>query len=71
MQVRLSNHALGGRLADHEVVMPAAEGNHWQWVMTAGQVPELLMPADMIDRVPQTALAVAYAQTLFEIGLVR
>jgi hypothetical protein len=71
MQVRLSNHALAGPLVDREVVMPAAEGNHWQWVMTAGQVPELLMPADMVERIPQTALAVAYVQALFEVGLLR
>jgi hypothetical protein len=71
MQVRLSNHALAGPLVDREVVMPAAEGNHWQWVMTTDQVPDLLMPADMVERVPQTALAVAYVQTLFEVGLLR
>jgi hypothetical protein len=71
MQVRLSNHALAGPLAESEVVMPAAEGNHWQWVMTSGQVPGLLMPADMVERVPQTALAVAYVQSLFEAGLLR
>jgi hypothetical protein len=71
MQVRLSNHALAGPLVDREVVMPAAEGNHWQWVMTAGQVPELLMPPDMVERIPQPALAVAYVQALFEVGLLR
>jgi hypothetical protein len=69
MQVRLVNHALGGPLADVEVVGPAAEGNHWQWPLTANDLSPLLQPPTMSERMPHEALLVAYYQTLHEAGL--
>jgi pimeloyl-ACP methyl ester carboxylesterase len=68
MQVRLSNQALGGPVAGTEVVLPAAEGNHWQWEFTKGQLDSALIPDDMIERVPQLAYIVSYTQVLFEAG---
>ncbi|RLB57224.1 MAG: hypothetical protein DRJ42_01080 [Deltaproteobacteria bacterium] len=69
MQVRLENQRLGGPVAEVEIVMPVAEGNHWQWELATGAVDEQTMPADMTDRIPHRSLLTAYAQTLYEVGL--
>jgi len=70
MQVLLAKQSLGGPLADREVMLPVAEGNHWQWEYTEGQM-DALMPAHMTERARQRELLVAYAQSLFEAGLLR
>ena len=69
MQVRLENQSLGDPLTDSEIVAPVAEGNHWQWQLATGIVPEAVMPARMTDRIPHRELLVAYFQTLAEAGL--
>ncbi len=69
MQVRLENQELGGRVADIEVVGPVAEGNHWQWELATGAVPEAVMPAEMTEKIPHREFMVAYFQTLAEAGL--
>ncbi len=69
MQVRLDNQSYGGPIADLEIEGPVAEGNHWQWELTSGALPEAVMPASMTDRIPHRALMVAYFQTLAEVGL--
>jgi hypothetical protein len=69
MQVLLSGQTLGGPVADREVILPVAEGNHWQWELNDGAVPENVMPARMSRGVPRDALMVAYFQTLAELSL--
>ncbi len=69
MQVRLENQRLGGAIADMEVVGPVAEGNHWQWELATGAVPESVMPAEMTSKIPHREFMVAYFQTLTEAGL--
>jgi len=69
MQVRLANQRIGGPVQDLEVVEPVAEGNHWQWELATGAVPENVMPADMTERIPHEALLVAHYQALAEVGL--
>lgn len=69
MQVRLENQSLGGPVGGVEIVMPVAEGNHWQWELATGAVNEATMPADMTDRIPHRALLTAYVQALYEVGL--
>jgi len=69
MQVRLENQSLGGSVADLEVVGPVAEGNHWQWELATGAVPESVMPAEMTSKIPHREFMVAYFQTLTEAGL--
>lgn len=71
MQVRLDNQILGGPVADLEVMSPVAEGNHWQWELATGAVPESTMPADMTERIPHRELLVGYYQTLVELGFAR
>jgi hypothetical protein len=70
MQVLLKNHTLGGPVARTEVVLPVAEGNHWQWEFRPGQLDRALIADEMLDRVPQLALVTSYAQLLFETGYV-
>jgi len=70
MQVRLENQALGGPVAEVEVVGPVAEGNHWQWQLASGIVPEHVMPGRMTDRIPHREILVAYFETLAEVGLI-
>lgn len=69
MQVRLVNQHMGGAVRDLEVVEPVAEGNHWQWELATGAVPEAVMPADMTERIPHEALLVSHYQALAEVGL--
>jgi hypothetical protein len=69
MQVLLTNQSLGGPIADLEIRSAVAEGNHWQWELVTGAVPENVMPAEMTDRIPQRALLVGYYQALAEVGL--
>lgn len=66
MQVRLSRESLGGEAADREVVLPAADGNHWQWAMNPGDIPVGIMPATMARRYPQTAAFLAIYEALHE-----
>lgn len=68
MQVRIDNQSLGGAVADLEVVSPVAEGNHWQWELPTGAVPESTMPAEMTDRIPHRELLVGHYQALLELG---
>jgi hypothetical protein len=70
MQVLLRNQTLGGPVAASEVILPVAEGNHWQWEFLPGQLDPALISAEMLERVPQLALTVSYGQLLFETGLV-
>ena len=70
MQVRLPNQSIGGSVADREVELAVAEGNHWQWELNTDDVDPNLMPAHMSERTPQTSLALAYFKTLFELGIV-
>jgi len=69
MQVRLKNQSLGDSVAQLEVVGPVAEGNHWQWELATGAVPEDTMPASMTDRIPHREILVGYFQTLVEFGV--
>jgi cysteine-rich repeat protein len=69
MQVRLFNQSLKGAIADREVMLPAAEGNHWQWELNPGAVAENVMPEEMVTRTPQPELFLAYFETLHDIGL--
>jgi pimeloyl-ACP methyl ester carboxylesterase len=69
MQVRLANQRLGGPVADVEVIGPVAEGNHWQWKLVASDLPELVMPREMIDRLPAQELFVAHFEALHDVGL--
>ncbi len=46
-----------------------ATGNHWQWELTTGEVPPVVMSPAMTERVPQRKLFVAYVRTLAEVGL--
>ncbi len=69
MQVRLENQRLGGSVADVEIQGPVAEGNHWQWELATGAVPETVMPAEMTSKIPHREFMVAYFQTLAEAGL--
>jgi hypothetical protein len=69
MQVRLARHALGGPMADVEVLSHVAEGNHWQWALGPNDLHELLIPPDMLTHVPREALWLAHVQTLYELGL--
>ena len=69
MQVRLESQHLGGPLEDDEILNPVREGNHWQWVLTAQEVPEVVMPKAMTDRIPRREYFIAYYQALHEIGL--
>jgi hypothetical protein len=71
MQVRLDNQILGGPVADLEVASPVAEGNHWQWELATGAVPESTMPVDMTDRIRHRELLVGHYQTLVELGVAR
>ena len=68
MQVRLDNQKLGGPIADLEIIGPLAEGNHWQWELATGAVPEETMPAEMTDRIPHRELLVGYYQAVIELG---
>ncbi len=68
MQVRLDNQSLGDPISGSEVLSPVAEGNHWQWELATGAVPESTMPADMTDRIPHRALLVGYYQAIVELG---
>lgn len=70
MQVRLPNQSIGGPVADREVELAVAEGNHWQWELNTDDVDPNVMPADMSERTPQTSLPLAYFTTLFELGIV-
>jgi hypothetical protein len=70
MQVRLENQPLGRNVASSEVVLRVADGNHWQWALTAEDVPERLMPARMFEGIPREAMVVAQYETLAEIGVV-
>jgi hypothetical protein len=69
MQVRLANQSLGGPIATSEIVLPVAEGNHWQWELNPGAVPENVMPQAMVDHIPQRELMLAYYETLRDIDL--
>jgi hypothetical protein len=69
MQVRLVNHPLGGDVAATEIVMPVANGNHWQWALTSTDVPERLMPSRMFAGVPREAMVAAQYEALAEVGL--
>ena len=69
MQVRLSNQSMGGPVREREVVMPVAEGNHWQWELATGALQPSLMPPEMTERIPHRELMASYAQLLFELGL--
>jgi hypothetical protein len=69
MQVRLANQSLGGSIATSEIMLPVAEGNHWQWAINAGALPEAVMPRAMVDRIPQRELMLSYYQTLRDIDL--
>jgi hypothetical protein len=69
MQVRLANQSLGGPVAPLEVVSPVAEGNHWQWELGPGDLPETAMPRAMMDRIPRAALLAGYYGALAELGL--
>jgi uncharacterized protein (TIGR03382 family) len=67
MFVRLANESLGTKL--NEIPMPVAEGNHWQWAMATGDLPDALLPKAMTDGIPREALLVGYYEALDEIGL--
>ena len=69
MQVLVQNQSLGGDIADLEVTSPIFEGNHWQWVLYDGAVPDTIMARDMTERTPHRSLLVAYYQTLNDVGL--
>ncbi len=69
MQVRLVSQAMGGPLADYEVVGPVAEGNHWQWALVPGDVPDAVIPSRMTETMPHTEMLLAYYSTFAEIGL--
>jgi hypothetical protein len=68
MQVRLENQTLGGPVAPREVTSRVAEGNHWQWQLTATETGNH-MEEEMIRRSPRNALFHAYYRALAEIGL--
>lgn len=69
MQVRLSSQQLGGSLTSYEVLGPVAEGNHWQWALVPGDVPDMAMPRRMTQGIPHSELLLAYYATFAEIGL--
>jgi pimeloyl-ACP methyl ester carboxylesterase len=69
MQMRLANQSLGGAVEDREVVGRLAEGNHWQWELLPGDVPESVMPSEMVERIPHEAMFVAHLRAVAEIGL--
>ncbi len=68
MQVRLIDQHLGGPVKEREIVWPVAEGNHWQWELEPHQIPELLIPAEMLEGIPRVELLLAHIQTLAELG---
>jgi pimeloyl-ACP methyl ester carboxylesterase len=70
MQVRLQFQTLGGPVADLEVVGRVFEGNHWQWELAVGDVPDNVMPRAMIEGLPREHLLVGYFQALAELGIV-
>jgi pimeloyl-ACP methyl ester carboxylesterase len=71
MQVRLDNQRLRAPASAVTVSLPVAEGNHWQWELAPGAVPEATMPREMADRIPHRELMVALYQALHEIGVVQ
>ncbi len=70
MQVRLQNQSLGGPIADQEVVGRVAEGNHWQWELSPGDVPDAVMSEKMIADMPRNGLLLGHLQALAEVGIV-
>lgn len=69
MQVRLVSQSMGGPLADYETPAPVAEGNHWQWALVPGDLPNAVLPNAMLETIPHSALLLAYYATFAEIGL--
>jgi pimeloyl-ACP methyl ester carboxylesterase len=67
MQVRVNNQRLRGAVADIEVRMPVAEGNHWMWELS--DVDPALMSREMVERTPQNEMMLAYYQVMLELGL--
>lgn len=70
MQVLLTRQRLGGPVADIEVLSRVAEGNHYQWGLSAEDVPDVIMPDSMSDRIPRGEFFTAWYQALHEVGLV-
>lgn len=70
MQVRLVNQGLNGPLVNREVLGRVAEGNHWQWQLKDGAVPEILMPRAMSERTPDVAMITAHYLAMFDVGVV-
>jgi hypothetical protein len=62
------NQRLAGPLAEKQILLPVAEGNHWQWELVSGDVPTTVMPEAMASRMPQVALFLALYDTLHELG---
>ena len=69
MQVRLVDQRVGGPIAGREILSPVAEGNHWQWAMEPGQVPESILPGRMLEGLPRSAVVRSHLALLHEIGL--
>jgi pimeloyl-ACP methyl ester carboxylesterase len=69
MQVRLVNQSMRGGLVHREVLLPAAEGNHWQWEINPGAVSESTMSSEMTKRTPQAELFLAYFEALHDVGI--
>lgn len=69
MQVRLASLPLGGPIADREIVLRVADGNHWMWELTPTDVPSSLMSPEMFAGVPRNELVVAQYITLAQVGL--
>jgi MYXO-CTERM domain-containing protein len=69
MFVRLAGQSLGGSLGGHEILLPVAEGNHFQWALASGDVPDVVLPAKMADKIPRDALLLGYYAALDEVGL--
>lgn len=69
MQVRVVSQEMGGPLTAYEVLGPVAEGNHWQWALVPGDVPDTIMPAAMTENMPHSEMLLAYYATYSEIGL--
>jgi hypothetical protein len=57
-------------VAASEVLSPVAEGNHWQWVLADGAVPQQLMAPHMTQRMPHRELLLSYFQALLDSGVI-
>ena len=69
MQVRLVNQSLNASVADREVMLPVAVGNHWLWELTPAAVPNSLMATTMFSHAHRDEMFMAFYQTLAETGI--